>query len=50
MKTLALACTAALGLALAAPAFAQSTNRPDTASMPYPAPLPQDNIGITTVK
>ena len=48
MKTFALACTAALGLALAAPAFAQNTSRPDTGNMAYPTPVPQGNIGTTT--
>ena len=48
MKTLALACTA--GPAPAAPASAQNTGRPDTGNMAYSAPVPQGNIGTTTVK
>ncbi len=48
MKIFALAL-AVLGLAVAAPAMAQTTQRPDTGSMAYPAPLPQGNIGTTVV-
>lgn len=47
MKTFALACTTATGLAL--PASAQNTSRPDTGNMAYPTPVPQGNVG-TTVK
>lgn len=47
MKIFALACTAALGFALATPASAQNTSRPDTGNMAYPAPQPQGNVGTT---
>ena len=48
MKAFALALTLA-GLAAAVPAMAQTTQRPDTGSMAYPAPVPQGNVGTTTV-
>lgn len=46
MKTLAYAFAVGLALVAAAPAFAQSR---DTGSMGYPAPLPQGQVGTTTV-
>lgn len=47
MKPL-LALAAVFGLA-AAPAIAQAQPR-DTGSMAYPAPLPQGNVGSSTVR
>ena len=50
MKLTALAAAAALVFGAAAPALAQTSRAPtDTGNMAYPAPLPQGNIGTTTV-
>lgn len=48
MKALALSL-AIVGLAVAAPALAQTTQPRDTGSMAYPAPLPQGKVGTTVV-
>ncbi len=53
MKVLVLSLTLA-GLAVAAPGLAQTTPRrptqaPDTGNMAYPTPVPQGNVGTTTV-
>lgn len=48
MKAFALSL-AIVGLAVAAPALAQTTQQPDTGSMAYPAPLPQGKVGTTVV-
>ncbi|MGI4940087.1 MAG: hypothetical protein ACRYHQ_05910 [Janthinobacterium lividum] len=52
MKVLVLSLALA-GLAGAAPALAQTTQRPaqapDTGNMAYPTPVPQGNVGTSTV-
>ena len=48
MKTVAFTFVAGLVLALAAPAFAQTTPPRDTGSMAFPAPLPQGTLSTTT--
>ena len=49
MKVSALAYAAILGLAFAGTAMAQRTPPSDTGSMAFPAPLPQGNVGTSTV-
>ena len=48
MKTISLLLATALTLAAAAPAKAQTTQRPDTGNMAYPTPVPQGNVNTTT--
>ena len=50
MKTFSLVGAAVLGLTLATSALAQSGRVPDTGNMAYPTPMPQGNVGTTTVR
>lgn len=49
MKISALACMAALGVALTGTAMAQAAKPSDTGSMAFPAPAPQGNLETTRV-